>query len=138
MSSDATTRSDDALERTVKEVTGALDASDNDRAFTLADEALRQGMQHPALFDARGIGFGKRGRYREALADFECARAEAPRDPAILNSIGMCLLNLERFRQAVAAFDQAEAQGLASIQLEGQFIDYPIVQRARRVLEAAR
>jgi Tfp pilus assembly protein PilF len=109
MSSDATTRSDDALERTVKEVTGALDASDNDRAFTLADEALRQGMQHPALFDARGIGFGKRGRYREALADFECARAEAPRDPAILNSIGMCLLNLERFRQAVAAFDQAIA-----------------------------
>jgi len=38
----------------------------------------------------------------------------------------------------VAAFDKAEAEGLASIQLDGQFIDYPIVQRARRVLEAAR
>ena len=38
----------------------------------------------------------------------------------------------------VAAFDKAEAEGLASIQLEGQFIDYPIVQRARRVLGAAR
>jgi citrate lyase subunit beta/citryl-CoA lyase len=37
----------------------------------------------------------------------------------------------------VEAFDKAEAEGLASIQLDGQFIDYPIVQRARRVLGAA-
>ena len=37
-------------------------------------------------------------------------------------------------KRVVAAFDKAEAQGLASIQLDGQFIDYPIVQRARRVL----
>jgi citrate lyase subunit beta/citryl-CoA lyase len=41
-------------------------------------------------------------------------------------------------RRVVTAFDKAEAEGLASIQLDGQFIDYPIVQRARRVLEAAR
>ena len=31
-------------------------------------------------------------------------------------------------------FDEAERQGLASIQLDGQFIDYPIVARARQVL----
>jgi citrate lyase subunit beta/citryl-CoA lyase len=30
----------------------------------------------------------------------------------------------------------AEAAGSASIQLDGQFIDYPIVERARRVLAA--
>ena len=41
-------------------------------------------------------------------------------------------------KRVVAAFDEAEAKGLASIQLDGQFIDYPIVQRARRVLEAVR
>lgn len=41
-------------------------------------------------------------------------------------------------KRIVAAFDKAESEGLASIQLAGQFIDYPIVQRARRVLEAAR
>jgi citrate lyase subunit beta/citryl-CoA lyase len=40
-------------------------------------------------------------------------------------------------KRIVAAFDKAETEGLASIQLEGQFIDYPIVQRARRVLAAA-
>jgi len=41
---------------------------------------------------------------------------------------------LAQASRIVAAFDEAEAQGLASIQLDGQFIDYPIVQRARRVL----
>jgi citrate lyase subunit beta/citryl-CoA lyase len=39
-------------------------------------------------------------------------------------------------RRVVTAFEKAEAEGLASIQLDGQFIDYPIVQRARRVLES--
>ncbi len=37
-------------------------------------------------------------------------------------------------KRIVDAFGAAEAKGLASIQLDGQFIDYPIVQRARRVL----
>lgn len=41
-------------------------------------------------------------------------------------------------KRIVAAFDKAESEGIASIQLDGQFIDYPIVQRARRVLGAAR
>jgi citrate lyase subunit beta/citryl-CoA lyase len=41
---------------------------------------------------------------------------------------------IARARQVVTAFEQAEEQGLASIQLDGQFIDYPIVQRARRVI----
>ena len=36
--------------------------------------------------------------------------------------------------RVIAAFDEAEAKGLASIQLDGQFIDYPIVQRARQVV----
>jgi citrate lyase subunit beta/citryl-CoA lyase len=43
-------------------------------------------------------------------------------------------LAIARARRIVAAFEKAEAAGLASIQLDGQFIDYPIVQRARRVL----
>jgi citrate lyase subunit beta / citryl-CoA lyase len=37
-------------------------------------------------------------------------------------------------RKVVEAFDAAEKAGSASIQLEGKFIDYPIVYRARRVL----
>ena len=37
--------------------------------------------------------------------------------------------------KVVAAFEEAEKQGLASIQLDGYFIDYPIVDQARRTLE---
>jgi citrate lyase subunit beta/citryl-CoA lyase len=39
--------------------------------------------------------------------------------------------------KVVAAFAAAEAQGLASIQVEGRFVDYPVVDRARRVLATA-
>ena len=40
-------------------------------------------------------------------------------------------------RRIIAAFEQAEAQGLASIQLDGRFIDYPIVYAARRTVAQA-
>ena len=36
--------------------------------------------------------------------------------------------------RVVAAFAKAEAEGIAAIQLDGKFIDYPIVYRAQRVL----
>jgi citrate lyase subunit beta/citryl-CoA lyase len=41
---------------------------------------------------------------------------------------------LAQARRVVAAFETAEAQGLASIQLDGRFIDYPIVERARHLV----
>jgi citrate lyase subunit beta / citryl-CoA lyase len=37
--------------------------------------------------------------------------------------------------RVVAAFARAEAEGSAAIQLDGKFIDYPIVDRAQRVLD---
>lgn len=40
-------------------------------------------------------------------------------------------------RRVVEAFQQAEQQGAAAIQLDGQFIDYPIVESAQRLLALA-
>ncbi len=37
----------------------------------------------------------------------------------------------------IQAFEEAESEGSASIQLDGHFIDYPIVEKARRVLALA-
>jgi citrate lyase subunit beta/citryl-CoA lyase len=37
--------------------------------------------------------------------------------------------------RVVAAFGRAEAEGSAAIQLDGKFIDYPILYRAQRLLE---
>ena len=35
----------------------------------------------------------------------------------------------------VAAFEAAEAEGSASIQIDGFFVDYPVVEQARRTLD---
>jgi citrate lyase subunit beta/citryl-CoA lyase len=45
---------------------------------------------------------------------------------------------IARAERIVAAFEEAEAAGSASIQLDGYFIDYPIVYKAQRVLDTAR
>ena len=39
---------------------------------------------------------------------------------------------IARSERYVAAFEEAEASGSASIQVDGYFIDYPIVEKARR------
>ncbi len=44
---------------------------------------------------------------------------------------------IERARKIVHAFEAAERDGLASIQVDGYFIDYPIVEKALRVLSLA-
>lgn len=45
---------------------------------------------------------------------------------------------VEHAHRVIAAFERAEAQGLASTQLDGYFIDYPIVSKARRVVARER
>ena len=40
-------------------------------------------------------------------------------------------------RRYLEAFREAEARGSASIQVDGYFIDYPIVEKARRVIDLA-
>jgi len=43
-----------------------------------------------------------------------------------------------RAERIVAAFRQAEAKGAAAVEVDGQMVDYPIVNRARALLEAMR
>lgn len=44
---------------------------------------------------------------------------------------------IEQAKAVVAAFEAAEAEGSASIQLDGYFIDYPIVYKSQRILNLA-
>ncbi len=44
---------------------------------------------------------------------------------------------IAKSKRYVAAFEEAEAKGSASIQVDGYFIDYPIVEKARRTLRIA-
>jgi citrate lyase subunit beta/citryl-CoA lyase len=40
--------------------------------------------------------------------------------------------------KVIEAFEQAEREGKAAIQLEGKFIDYPVVEKSRRIYALAR
>jgi citrate lyase subunit beta/citryl-CoA lyase len=42
---------------------------------------------------------------------------------------------IEYAQKVIQAFDAAEAGGAGAIQLEGKFIDYPVVERCRRILK---
>jgi citrate lyase subunit beta/citryl-CoA lyase len=39
--------------------------------------------------------------------------------------------------RVIQAFEEAESEGSGAIQLDGKFIDYPVVERSRRVLKMA-
>jgi citrate lyase subunit beta/citryl-CoA lyase len=45
---------------------------------------------------------------------------------------------IEYAQKVIEAFDAAEADGTAAIQLEGKFIDYPVVERCRRILKISK
>ena len=46
--------------------------------------------------------------------------------------------DIEYAQKAIQAFDAAEADGTAAIQVEGEFIDYPMVERSRRILKISK
>jgi citrate lyase subunit beta/citryl-CoA lyase len=44
---------------------------------------------------------------------------------------------IKKAEKIVQAFEEAEAAGMAAIQLEGKFIDYPVVKRSKNILALA-
>ena len=45
---------------------------------------------------------------------------------------------IEYAEKVVQAFAEAESSGTAAIQVDGKFVDYPVVERSRRILEIAK
>lgn len=58
--------------------------------------------------------------------------------PVVNEVLAPSAAEVEWSQRVVAAFQEAEKTGSASIQLEGKFIDYPIVYRAERVIAMAK
>lgn len=61
------------------------------------------------------------------------------------NQIDMCnrlfspsKAEIQYARKVIQAFEAAEAGGSAAIQVEGKFIDYPVVERCRRILKISK
>jgi citrate lyase subunit beta/citryl-CoA lyase len=82
-------------------------------------------------------GFISSTRHIKSLG-FQAKMCIHPDQVPVANAIlSPSAADVEWSRKVVQAFEAAEKAGCASIQLEGRFIDYPIVYRAQRVLETA-
>jgi citrate lyase subunit beta/citryl-CoA lyase len=84
-------------------------------------------MEAFAASCARGVALGFQGKL--CIHPDQVPVANAAFSPPVAE--------VARARRIIAAFAEAEAQGLASIQVEGRFVDYPIVDRARRIVALA-
>ncbi|MGH6878406.1 MAG: sulfotransferase, partial [Rhizomicrobium sp.] len=82
-------------------------ATDPARENEIATAALGEGLRHPAFHAARARWFEQRQCHAEALNELRNAFALAPRDPDLLDAIGLTLIRLNRFAKAIAAFDAA-------------------------------
>jgi len=71
------------------------------------------------------LGFGGKLCIHPNQVDF-CNRSFAPSNKEITFAA-----------RIVAAFETAEANGQAAIQVDGKFVDYPVVAQSRRILEIA-
>ena len=86
---------------------GALRTRGLEAAGQMALQALSEGVEHAGVLNlAASVRFGE-GRFEEALGLLERARALAPGDPRVLNSMGLCLKALGRTDEALHAFDSA-------------------------------
>ena len=88
-------------------------------------------LREPAAFAAscaRGAALGFQGKL--CIHPDQIAATHAAYSPTAEE--------VAQAQRMVDAFAVAEAAGLASIQVEGRFVDYPIVDRARRVLAKVR
>lgn len=88
---------------------------------------------YPALPDR--AGFESESRQARRLG-FEGKLCLHPDQVPIANEVFTpTAAEVSEARRVLEAFEHAVAAGSASIQLDGRFIDYPIAERARRVIE---
>ncbi|MBR0679164.1 CoA ester lyase [Roseomonas eburnea] len=83
---------------------------------------------------------GYRASLRRSRAlGFACQACIHPAQVPIINEeYGPSPAEVERARRLIAAFDAALAEGKGAVAFEGQMIDLPVVERARRLLARAK
>ena len=100
------------------------------------------GMENP--IDSPWFHFKEADAFRRALersrrCGFQGRLCVHPDQIAAVNEAYLpSVEEVSRAERIVAAFEAAEAKGAAAIQVDGQMIDYPIVHRARALLEVMR
>jgi tetratricopeptide (TPR) repeat protein len=103
-------RSPAADGRTLQAVLQVVQGGDLPRAIAMAEAALEDGFEHPALLNLSALRLENEGRLPEALMRLHRARELAPRDVGALNALGLCLHRLERPLEALEVFDALIAE----------------------------
>ena len=76
---------------------------------------------------------------RSRKLGFGCAACIHPLHGPIINEeYGASAAEVDRARRLIACFEEALAKGLGAVAFEGEMIDLPVVDRARKVLARAR
>ena len=91
----------------LEQVDAALRRSDTGLAAQLAAQALADGIEHPALLNLAAQARYGEGRFEAAVALLKRARLLSPKDPHVLNSLGVCLRATGRLDMAMEAYEAA-------------------------------
>jgi tetratricopeptide (TPR) repeat protein len=89
----------------LQEIQSAAQARDFTRAATLAEAALRSGLEHPMVLNLTALKCEQEGRFEDALKVLQRAIEIAPQDIGARNAAGLVLTRLERYPEALAVFD---------------------------------
>ena len=91
----------------LEQVDSAMRAQGVPAAAELSLRAIAAGVEHPALLNLAASALSGEGRFSEALPLLKRGRALSPRDPNILNSLGICLKSLGQEHAALEALNGA-------------------------------
>lgn len=89
----------------VQAVESKLAAGDIEGAVALAEASLRNGLEHPLIFNLAADRLESEGRYVEALALLERGHRLSPTDLGLRQALGLCLFRLQRFEASLPHFE---------------------------------
>lgn len=125
----------------LRAIHAALSGGEVPAAAKMAEDALRDGIDHVMVLSLVAGRREEEGRLPDALALLRRAKAGAPDAAGIINQVGLCLLRMEHWEEAAAEFGEALerdpgfAPALANRAMALAALERP--QEARRDFEAA-
>lgn len=106
--------------------------------FAIARASRAAGLQAPldtAFTDIPNLDALSATSLRARALGYSGKTCIHPTQVAVVNQVfSATAAELAWARKVVAAFEKAEAEGLAAFKLDGEMIDYPVVERARKLL----
>jgi len=94
----------------LRAIHAALSGGDVAAAAKMAEDALRDGIDHVMVLSLVAGRREEEGRLADALALLRRAKAGAPDAAGIINQVGLCLLRMEQWEEAAAEFGEALAR----------------------------